>query len=43
MTGKYNTLDSIIIKRPMKGIWVSLTLAVTTDNVIVETNFVKTE
>jgi hypothetical protein len=43
MTGKYNTFDSIIINRPMKDIWVSLTLAVTTNNVIIETNFVKTK
>jgi len=43
MTGKYNTLDSIIIPRPMKDIWVLLTLAVKTDNVIIEANFVKTE
>ena len=42
-TGKYNTLDNIIITRPINDIWISLTLDVKTDNVIVETNFVKTE
>jgi hypothetical protein len=42
ITGKYNTLDNIIIHRPMKDIWISFAFAVTTDNVINETNFVKT-
>jgi hypothetical protein len=43
ITGKYSTLDSIIIQRPKKDIWISLTLAVTTDKVIIETIFVKKE
>lgn len=41
MTGKYNTLDNTIIHRPMKDIWISFAFAVTTDNVIIETIFVK--
>jgi len=42
ITGKYNTLDNIIIHRPMKDIWILFAFAVTTDNDIIETIFVKT-